>query len=56
MPIEIRELVIRAEVNPQNGGGNRSDDFSQQREAMVKAAVEASVSEVMRILKEKKDR
>ena len=55
MPLEIRELVIRAEVDQRQNNqspGNQQGGGSVNQEAIIKAAVD----EVMRILKEKQSR
>ncbi|MEZ4686154.1 MAG: DUF5908 family protein [Bacteroidia bacterium] len=56
MPIEIKELIIRAEVEQgqqEQGGGRRPGrQAGMNKEAIIKAAVE----EVLRVLKEKESR
>ena len=58
MPIEIRELVIKAEVGHRDGGqrtGNESSSsmqHSQQDEQLIKTCVER----VLEIIKEKSER
>lgn len=53
MPIEIRELVIKATVGPegQGGGGGKATNAGSSEE-IIKACVE----KVMEILKEKNER
>jgi hypothetical protein len=57
MPIEIRELVIRARVDPDDDWPVTSDsapaarDFDRQEEL-----VQACVKEVLRILEDKRER
>lgn len=56
MPIEIRELIISANVDTKGrkaGRGKRSGSLSGKRK---EATVEATVDEVMRLLKKKKER
>lgn len=58
MPVEIRELVIKATVNQDqnkfNSGGDPSgaNDTYEERQSMVREAVE----EVLRIIELKKER
>lgn len=55
MPIEIRELVIRAEVNPGQGESVRSGQGStgaSDREQLIRDCVE----QVMEILRQKEER
>ncbi len=59
MPIEIRELVIRAVAEPGNGEGRQGPNCesaaSLDRTAQS-AVVEEAVREVLRILKASKER
>ena len=56
MPIEVRELIIKAEVAHRDGGNRESSESSssgtQDQEAIIKACVER----IMEILKEKMER
>ncbi|MBD2700753.1 hypothetical protein IC229_08900 [Spirosoma sp. BT702] len=58
MPIEIRELIIRARVeeigaaNPAQNGGRNSQNTMAEREAIVAACVE----QVLKILADKQER
>lgn len=56
MPVEIRELIIRASVgNPNAGGSNNSTPTDQEampREEIIKECV----GQVMDIIQEKKER
>ena len=56
MPVEIRELVIRAEVNPQQGAerqaGQGPGAASSDREQLVRDCVE----QVMEIIRQKEER
>jgi hypothetical protein len=56
MPVEIRELIIRATVgNPNTGGSNNSAPTDQ--EAVPKEEIiKESVSQVMDIIQDKKER
>lgn len=66
MPIEIRELVIRATVDPlvgagANGRGPESSHLSEKSAAMSHASadddlVQKCVREVLRILDDKRER
>ena len=65
MPIEIRELVIRAQVDPCNGtianGSNNSLNHQQRSAEMAEGLnqaeiVRACVQEVLRVLEEKRER
>lgn len=59
MPIEIRELIIKATVTPEggdsSGGGNRSgssDNDAAPGEAMINTCIER----ILEILREKNER
>ena len=57
MPIEIRELVIKATINQDqnkaaSATNNGSADGNEEKEAIVREAVE----EVLRIMESKKER
>jgi Family of unknown function (DUF5908) len=56
MPVEIRELVIKAAVEPGNGasgaGGNGAGSNNTPGEEMIKTCVD----KVLEILKEKNER
>ena len=55
MPVEIRELVIRAEVNPQQGDGKGAGQGSgavSDREQIIRDCVE----QVMEIIQQKEER
>jgi hypothetical protein len=55
MPVEIRELVIRAEVNPRQGEEGQSGQASgaaADREQLVRDCVE----QVMEIIRQKEER
>jgi len=66
MPIEIRELVIRATVDPgESGGGGGCGEATSPRPDSAASAdesgpeesvVQACVREVLRILEEKRER
>ena len=55
MPVEIRELVIRAEVNPQQGDKQQSGQgpgVAADRELLVRDCVE----QVMEMIRQKEER
>jgi hypothetical protein len=55
MPVEIRELIIRAEVAPQQGGGGASgtgDTAVSDREQLIRDCVE----QVMELIRQKEER
>ena len=55
MPVEIRELVIRAEVNPRQGQGGQSEQgpgATTDREQLVRDCVE----QVMEMIRQKEER
>jgi hypothetical protein len=57
MPVEIRELVIKATINQDqnkaaSAGSNGSPNEGEEKEAIVREAVE----EVLRIMESKKER
>ena len=59
MPVEIRELIIRAKVNATEAPG--SNDAPQQRESALTGderaeIVRSAVDQVLRILKTSKER
>lgn len=59
MPIEIRELVIRARVDPgepRAPGGGAASDPSLRRPPSQEELVQACVREVLRVLEEKRER
>ena len=53
MPVEIREVVVRAVVT---GAAQPANDRQNSAEEGKQAIVEACVREVMRILRKSKDR
>ncbi len=55
MPVEIRELVIRAEVDPQQGKSRESAESSggtSDRQQLIRDCVD----QVMEIIRQKKER
>jgi hypothetical protein len=63
MPIEIKELVIRAVVSPQHGGGGGGGGCSSGRAESTggggqdfDAIVQACVDETLRILRRQRER
>lgn len=54
MPIEIRELVIRATVDP--GGEEAPSGSGKKAGKKAERAVEESVAQVLEILRRKKER
>jgi hypothetical protein len=61
MPIEIKELVIRAVVGPQQGGGRSSGCMDGKRGGQGQgqdhdAIVQACVDETLRILRRQRER
>lgn len=58
MPIEIKELVIRATVNnkPPSGNGSASQQQPSGNEADQEAIISACVEQVLQILKDKVER
>lgn len=55
MPVEIRELVIRAEIDPQQGQGQESGQnpgSASDREQLIRDCVE----QVMEIIRQKEER
>jgi hypothetical protein len=57
MPLEIRELVIKAEVNGQEGAPSVSDSSAvSDNEDKVTQLVNLCVEKVLKILKEKRER
>ncbi len=61
MPVEIRELIIRAVVEPRNGGSSPADSRAEPPSASrpvedTADIVQACVREVLRILAAQKER
>jgi hypothetical protein len=62
MPIEIRELVIRATIGPASGGDSRHDETSRpaqdggQAPLDVEAIVQECVRQVLRVLARDQER
>lgn len=55
MPLEIRELIIKAELGPQEGAGQGTQGGatdSKAKEQLIRACVE----QVLEILREQKER
>ena len=52
MPVEIRELVIKAEISPQKGGEQAPPEDAKSREHLVRDCV----AQVLEILRERKER
>lgn len=55
MPVEIREIVIRAIASP-DGEGNQNQSENRQSVIDKEAIVQECVRQVMNILKKKEDR
>jgi hypothetical protein len=59
MPIEIRELVIRAQVDPSEGhacGSSPSPTSEQGRQPSQDDLIQTCIREVLRILEQKRER
>ena len=56
MPIEIREVVIRAVVGPPGSGSEPFTSGTQGSEQKTQALIQECVDQVMDILKEKSER
>lgn len=56
MPIEVRELVIKAVVSQDGANGASGGGASQGSEGGQEAIIQACVEKVMDILKEKNER
>ena len=56
MPIEIREVVIRAEVGPKKGAGETVSPGGPGSGQATQALIQECVDQVMEILKEKSER
>ncbi len=52
MPLEIRELIIKAEVSPKEGAGQGAPGDEKSKEQFIRACGE----QVLEILREKKER
>jgi hypothetical protein len=56
MPVEIRELTIKVQVDEQAGNSQPSGNAGGQGSGDNSAVVKEAVEEVMRILESKKER
>ncbi|GEO11934.1 DUF5908 family protein [Segetibacter aerophilus] len=56
MPIEIRELIIRASVGNPNQGGSNNSTANDQEAAPKEEIIKECVGQVMEIIKDKKER
>lgn len=56
MPVEIRELVIKATVGNPNQGGSNNASESGEEAVPKKEIIQEAVAQVMEILQDKKER
>jgi hypothetical protein len=56
MPVEIRELIIRASVGNPNQGGSNNSTSTDQEAAPKEEIIKECVGQVMDIIKEKNER
>jgi hypothetical protein len=56
MPVEIRELIIRASVGNPNQGGSNNSTGTDQEASPKEEIIKESVEQVMDIIKEEKER
>jgi hypothetical protein len=56
MPVEIRELIIRATVGNPNQGGSNNATADDQEAAPKEEIMRECIAQVMDILKEKNER
>lgn len=56
MPVEIRELVIKAVVENEMGKGGKGQGGAGQQEAPKEAIIQICVERVLEILKAQKER
>ncbi len=56
MPVEIRELIIRASVGNPNQGGSNNSTANDQEAAPKEEIIKECISQVMDIVKEKNER
>lgn len=56
MPVEIRELVIRATVGNPNQGGSNNATSGEQEAVPKEEIVKECISQVMQIINDKKER
>lgn len=56
MPVEIRELIIRASVGNPNQGGSNNSTATDQEAAPKEEIIKECISQVMDIIKEKNER
>lgn len=56
MPVEIKELVIKAVVNENDNNGTASATLSGQEGGSQEAVIKLCVEKVLEILKDQKDR
>ncbi len=53
MPIEIRELIIKAQINDQQGVAGNSAKLDKKQKQLI---IQECVEQVLEILKERKER
>lgn len=56
MPVEIRELIIRATVGNPNQGGSNNSTATDQEAAPKEEIIKECVGQVMEIIQEKNER
>ena len=56
MPVEIRELIIRATVGNPNQGGSNNSVASDQEAAPKEEIIKECIGQVIDIIKEKNER
>lgn len=56
MPVEIRELIIRANVGNPNQGGSNNSTATDQEAVPKEEIIKECVGQVMDIIKEKNER
>ena len=56
MPVEIRELIIRATVGNPNTGGSNNSTATDQEAVPKEEIIKECVGQIMDIIQEKKER
>ena len=56
MPVEIRELIIRATVGNPNQGGSSNASSGDQEAVPKEEIVKECISQIMQIINDKKER
>ncbi|MBV9962689.1 MAG: hypothetical protein JO072_10615 [Parafilimonas sp.] len=56
MPVEIRELIVRATVGNPNQGGSNNSTATDQEAAPKEEIIKECINQIMEIIKDKNER